>query len=139
MVKIGEIVAKKGGNKLIKQIVINVIGKIIKKLVKKYVTVISDQSIDIFCHILLIIEGCSMVQQTIWPRNHTSHTKVYFNEFVANALRDNIESKRNQPLSSKKKNEAVFSFKYQKFRVRVNHTITLFFVLKFLHIIIIFI
>ena len=31
-----------------------------------------------------------MVQQTIWPRNHTSHTKVYFNEFVANVLRDDI-------------------------------------------------
>ena len=26
----------------------------------------------------------------IWLRNHTSHTKVYFNEFVANVLRDNI-------------------------------------------------
>ena len=26
----------------------------------------------------------------IWPRNHTSHTKVYFNEFVANVLRDDI-------------------------------------------------
>ena len=30
-----------------------------------------------------------MVQQMIWPRNHTSHTKVYLNEFVANVLRDN--------------------------------------------------
>ena len=40
--------------------------------------------------ILLIIEGCSMVKQTIWPSNHKSHTKVYFNEFVANVLRDNI-------------------------------------------------
>ena len=40
--------------------------------------------------ILSIIEGCSMVQQTIWPSNHTSHTKVYFNELVANALPDNM-------------------------------------------------
>ena len=31
-----------------------------------------------------------MLEQTIWPPNHTSHTKVYFNEFVANALRDNM-------------------------------------------------
>ena len=31
-----------------------------------------------------------MLKQTIWPSNHTSHTKVYFNEFVANVLRDNI-------------------------------------------------
>ena len=31
-----------------------------------------------------------------------SHTKVYFNEFVANALRVNIGSKKNQPTSSEK-------------------------------------
>ena len=31
-----------------------------------------------------------MLLQTIWPLNHTPHTKVYFNEFVANALGDNI-------------------------------------------------
>ena len=31
-----------------------------------------------------------MFKQTIWPSNHTSHTKLYFNEFVANVLRDNI-------------------------------------------------
>ena len=44
-----------------------------------------------------------MVQQTIWPRNHTSHTKVYFNEFVANVLRDDMGSKKIQPPTSKKK------------------------------------
>ena len=42
------------------------------------------------CFILLIIEGCSILKQTIWPRNHTSHKKNYFYEFVANVLRDNI-------------------------------------------------
>ena len=31
-----------------------------------------------------------MVQQTSWGGNHTSYTKVYFNEFVANVLRDDI-------------------------------------------------
>ena len=31
-----------------------------------------------------------MVKQTIWPPNHTSHRKNYFNESVANALRGNI-------------------------------------------------
>ena len=31
-----------------------------------------------------------MVKQTIWQSNHASHTKLYFNEFVANVLRDNI-------------------------------------------------
>ena len=41
-------------------------------------------------NILLIIEGCSILKQTIWPRNHTSHKKNYFYEFVANVLRDNI-------------------------------------------------
>ena len=40
--------------------------------------------------ILLIIQRCSMVKQTIWPPNHTSHKKNYFNESVANALRGNI-------------------------------------------------
>ena len=34
--------------------------------------------------------GSRMLEQTIWLWNHTSHTKVYFNEFVANVLRDNI-------------------------------------------------
>ena len=58
----------------------------------------------------------------IWPSNHTSHTKVYFNEFVANSLRDNVGSKKSASIF-RKINEVVFSFKYQKFRVRVNHTI----------------
>ena len=31
-----------------------------------------------------------MLEQTIWGLNHASHTKVYFNEFVANVLRDDI-------------------------------------------------
>ena len=31
-----------------------------------------------------------MLLQTIWLCNHTSHTEVYFNEFVANTFRDNI-------------------------------------------------
>ena len=41
-------------------------------------------------HILLIIQRSSMLEQTIWGLNHASHTKVYFNEFVANVLRDDI-------------------------------------------------
>ena len=40
--------------------------------------------------ISLIIQGCSMVYYSIWPRNHTSHKKFYFNEFVANVMRDVI-------------------------------------------------
>ena len=40
--------------------------------------------------ISLIFDKCSILQQMIWPSNHTSHTKVYFNEFFANVLRDDI-------------------------------------------------
>ena len=45
-----------------------------------------------FLIILLIIKGssCLMLKQTIWPSNYTSHTKVYFNEFVANVVHDDI-------------------------------------------------
>ena len=53
-----------------------------------------------------IFDKCSILQQTQSQPTHTSNTKVYFNEFVANALRDNIESKKNQPLASEKKSEA---------------------------------
>jgi hypothetical protein len=49
-----------------------------------------------------IFDKCSMLLQTIWPSNHTSNPKVYFNKFAANAFRDNIGSKKNQPLSSEK-------------------------------------
>ena len=41
-------------------------------------------------NISLIIQRCSIVKQTIWQSNRASHTKLYFNEFVANVLRDNI-------------------------------------------------
>jgi hypothetical protein len=58
-----------------------------------------------------------MLEQTQSQPNHTSYRNFHFNEFVANVLRDNIGSKKNQPLTSKK-NDAVFSFKYQKFRVK---------------------
>ena len=34
--------------------------------------------------------GSRTLIYTIWPPNHTSHKKNYFNEVVANALRDNI-------------------------------------------------
>ena len=40
--------------------------------------------------ISLIIQVCSKVLYSIWPRNHTSHNFFYFNEFVANVLRDVI-------------------------------------------------
>ena len=35
--------------------------------------------------------------------NHTFYRKVYINEFVANALHDNIESKKIQLLTSEKR------------------------------------
>jgi len=40
--------------------------------------------------ISLIIQRCSTVYYSIWLRNHTSHKKFYFNEFVANVLPDVI-------------------------------------------------
>ena len=39
-----------------------------------------------------IFDKCSMLEQTQSRPNHTTKTKVYFNEFVANVLRDNIGS-----------------------------------------------
>ena len=43
--------------------------------------------------ISLIVDKCSMLLQTIWLWSHTSHTKFYFNEFVANTLRDTAKLK----------------------------------------------
>ena len=43
-----------------------------------------------YIDISLIIQQCSTVLYLIWPRNHTSHKKIYFNEFVANVLPDVI-------------------------------------------------
>ena len=34
--------------------------------------------------------GSPILKQRIWLTNHRSHTKVYFNEVVANTLRGNI-------------------------------------------------
>ena len=64
-----------------------------------------------------------MLGQTKSRPNHTSKTKVYFNEFVANILRDNVGSKRIS-LQPQKKMRKCFSFKHQKLRVRVDHTVT---------------
>ena len=56
-------------------------------------------TLQIWCRpISLIIQGCSMVLYSIWPRNHTSHKKFYFNEFVANVLRDVIGIVHRQPI-----------------------------------------
>ena len=41
-------------------------------------------------HLINKRHGSPTLEQTIWLWNHTSHPKVYFNEFVANVLRDNI-------------------------------------------------
>ena len=40
-----------------------------------------------------IFDKCSMLQQTQSQPNHTSYRNFHFNEFVANALHDNIGSK----------------------------------------------
>ena len=41
-----------------------------------------------------VFDKCSMLQQTQSRPNHTSYRNFHFNEFVANALRDNIGSKQ---------------------------------------------
>ena len=43
------------------------------------------------------------VQCWIWTSNHTSHTKVYFNEFIANVLRDDIGKNRHERVDLSKK------------------------------------
>ena len=53
-------------------------------------TIVHKWSFMALVCISLIIQRCSTVQRTIWPPNHRSHTKVYFNEVVANALGDDI-------------------------------------------------
>ena len=59
-----------------------------------------------------------MLQQIQSPPNHTSITKGYFNKFVPNVFGKKSAS------SLRKKMRTFFSFRYKKFRVRVNHTIT---------------
>ena len=63
-------------------------GSFLFDIVRKLCGLLMIDSSDGF--ISSIFDKCSMLLQTIWPSNHTSHIKVYLNEFVANALRDNI-------------------------------------------------
>ena len=72
--------------------------------------------------ISLIFDKCSMLLQTQSRLNRTSYRNFHFNEFVANAMGDNIGSKKTA-CNPRKKIRPFFSFKYQKFTVRVNHTI----------------
>ena len=46
--------------------------------------------IPIFDNLINKRHGSRFLKQRIWPPNHRSHTKVYFNEAVANALHGNI-------------------------------------------------
>ena len=68
--------------------------------------------ICLFILISSIFDKGSILLQMIWPSNHTSDKKVYFNEFFANALRDNIQNK--SASIPKKLYEAVFKFKFKK-------------------------
>ena len=47
--------------------------------------------------------GSQILKETASRQNHISYRKVYFNEFVANALRDNIGSKKISLQTQKKK------------------------------------
>ena len=42
-------------------------------------------------NLINIFDKCSILQQTQSQQNHTSYRNFHFNEFVANALRGNIE------------------------------------------------
>jgi hypothetical protein len=53
-------------------------------------------------YISSIFDKCSVLEQTQSRPNHTSKTKVYFNEFVANVLRDNIGLKKSASSLKKK-------------------------------------
>ena len=77
--------------------------------------------ICLFILISSIFDKCSILLQMIWPSNHTSDTKVYFNEFFANTLRDNIQNKSASIL--KKINEAIFNFKSKKIALLCEVTI----------------
>ena len=37
-----------------------------------------------------VFDKYSILEQTVWPSNHTSHTSVYFNELVANVFLDDM-------------------------------------------------
>ena len=50
-----------------------------------------------------------MLEQTQSRPNHTSTAKVYFNEFIANVLRDNIGSKKISLQPQKKNEDFLFS------------------------------
>ena len=81
---------------------------------------------------LLLFESLGvlwMLEQTIWLWNHT-HTKVYFNEFVANTLLDNIgmiiltsevmEAVRGQKHSSEAKNGMKELIYWKKYLMKVS-------------------
>ena len=77
--------------------------------------------------ISLIIQGCSMVYYSIWSRNHTSHKNFYFNEFVANVMRDVIgivifdllEASRDQKHPSEAKNDMKELIYWKKLLMKV--------------------
>ena len=66
-----------------------------------------------------------MLEQTQSQPNHTSKTKVYLNELVANALRDNIGSKKISIHPQKKERDHLLVLNIKNLGSdRVDHTIT---------------
>ena len=63
--------------------------------------------------------GGLMLEQTIWLWNHTSHTKVHFNEFVANAY-EVLEAVRGQKDPSEAKNGMEELMYWRKYLVKVS-------------------
>ena len=53
----------------------------------------------------IFLRGIQVATESITAKPYIIQSRTfYFNEFVANVLRDNIRSKKNQPLTSEKKN-----------------------------------
>ena len=70
-----------------------------------------------------IFDKGSMLQHTQSQLNDTSDAKVYFNEFVANALHDNIGSKKAYKLRKKLSNNQtqwhkINNFDFSNFRTK---------------------
>ena len=68
---------------------LNVLNQII--MTRKYFVLQCKPDGGILVNLINKRHGSRILKQMIWPPTHRSHTKVYFNEVVANALRDNID------------------------------------------------
>jgi hypothetical protein len=74
-------------------------------------------------YISLIFDKCSTLERMQSRPNNTSYINFHFNEFVANALHNNTWDQKKAASNLRKEMRLFFSFKHQKFGVRVNRKI----------------